>query len=305
MKVLIIEPAEISKPSIQLLIENGIDVLYPEDTFRSEEVQILFIKTYTIIDRVLLNNYPNLRFILRAGVGLDNVDLSICKEKNITVINAPGSNTNAVAEYLLMVIFMLLRKYKAQIEALDSGRWRDLSSLGVELESQVVGLVGCGAIGQLVALKLHALGVSEVIGYDPFIDKEKLRMYHIKKTNLNMVLKNSDIISLHLPLLPTTKNLISYDSFRIMKKTANIINSSRGGIINEQDLLRAVTAGEIMGAALDVFENEPNINQKLLASNKVITTPHIAGFTASALEEMSLAPVVSLISILKSTKISQ
>ena len=292
-KILIAEPQEIASEAILMLQSNGYDVVNSLKNADAKNIEGLFIRTYTKVTLEYLDQFPELRFILRAGVGTDNIDLEECKVREIRVFNAPGSNANAVAEYVLAMMLLLLKRIPQQIEQIKSNQWRDVDSMGTDLQGKVVGLVGCGAIGKSLANKLQAFGVS-LLGYDPYLDSETLQKYSIKKCNLQDLLKNADLISLQLPLSLETKEMFGKKEFMQMKKGSILINVSRGELIKEDELLWALKNQVIAGAALDVVSNEPNINKELLNVPNLIVTPHIAGFTKEANTLMATGAVTNL-----------
>jgi D-3-phosphoglycerate dehydrogenase / 2-oxoglutarate reductase len=182
---------------------------------------------------------------------------------------------------------------------LKNEKWRDKTLIGFEIKNKTIGIVGCGAIGRLIAKKLQNFEVRNILGYDPYLTAEQMKSTFIEKTELDHLLKVSDIVTLHMPLTPETRNMISYETFKTMKPDSMIINAARGGIIHEPDLVRALHEKLIKAAALDVYESEPDIRKELLSFNNLITTPHIAGFTIEADEEMSLMPVRRFLDIIK------
>jgi D-3-phosphoglycerate dehydrogenase / 2-oxoglutarate reductase len=299
MNIYVTEKNEINQKGLDLLTKNGHSLIFsqPEDT---SSIEALFIRTYTKVDSAYLTQFSHLNYIIRAGVGLENVDLAACKEKNITIINAPGSNANAVAEFVIGLMTMLLRQIPYHIKQLQTHKWRDMQAAGAEIKGKTIGLVGCGAIGKLIAKKLQSFDIQDIVGYDPYLDAPTLEQFHIKKVELDNLLKKSDIVSLHLPLTPETKHLITLEKLKIMKPTSFIINTSRGGIIHEQDLIKALQTHIIKGAALDVFENEPDINKTLLTCDNLIATPHIAALTQEADVEMSVQAVKHFLKVLDS-----
>lgn len=295
------ELAELHLKAIEALKKNNHKIIVKKNLNKIEQaqIQVLFIRSSTKANKDYLQQFPNLKFILRAGVGLDNIDLGEAKKKNIKVINAPGSNSNSVAELVIYFILTLLRNIKQQDHRLRNGLWREIKLLGQELKNKSIGLIGCGAVGKSVAEKIMAFKVKEILGYDPYLDKETLAVYKIKKVTLNYLIKNSDIISLHLPLTKETKDLITLKEIKLMDKKSYIINTSRGGIINENDLIVALKNKIIAGAALDVFKNEPNFNPGFLSLDNVILTPHIGAYTHEADLEMSMVPVKKFLSLTK------
>jgi len=238
MLIQIVEPTEIHSQALALLKKNGHQLIIDEPTLAQiKTLEAIFIRTYTQANRSFLEKYPNLKYLLRAGVGLDNIDLNYCKSQKITVINSPGANANAVAEMVIALATLLLRNFAPQNYLLTKKKWRERNLIGFEIKNKTIGLVGCGAIGKLVSKKLANYEVKQILGFDPFLNQEELIKYGIIKTELEDLINKADIISLHLPLNKQTINLFSLPQLKKMKKTASIINTSRGGIINETDLI--------------------------------------------------------------------
>lgn len=289
-KILVTEVDEIPKEAIQMLEENGYNALNTIGNTDKKDIIGIFVRTYTKVTSAYLDQFPNIKFILRAGIGLENIDLEECKKRNIAVFNAPGSNANAVAEYLITVILISLRNLQKQIQQIQQGKWRDRNYIGEELQHKTIGLVGCGAIGKILAQKLQGFGVI-IIGYDPYVKKEDLKLYDIEKREFDYVIKNADIITLQLPLNKETKNMFTINEFSKMKKTSTFINVSRGELVNEEDLITALKQHIISAAILDVFINEPNINKEILQIENLLATPHIGGFTKEADVRMGIGAV--------------
>jgi len=297
MTIYITEPDDIDGESVALLRQHGHLVISEEReaSLRATEIGALFVRTYTQVDTVYLDRYPAVKFVLRAGVGLDNIDTVECKKRDIVVINAPGANANAVAEYVVGAVIFLLRMFGEQSMSLRAGGWRERVHIGTELKGKTLGLVGCGAIGQLIAHKLSCWELRECIGYDPYLTEEQLRAAGIRKVGLAEIWEQSNIISLHLPLIPETRHSIGAAEFACMKKGTLLVNAARGGIVDESALIIALQNGTLRGAVLDVFEYEPTVPAEFLTLPNVLLTPHIAGYTAEADKEVSLAPVRELL----------
>jgi len=293
MIVFVPEKNEIHTKAIEELKKAGHEIIFGHELNHDDEnkIQILFIRTYITANKEYFNQFPNLRYILKVGVGLDNIDLGECKKRNIQVINAPQSNSNSVAELVVCLMLMLLRHARQQSHRLRHGDRRAKELMGEELKGKTIGFVGCGAIARSITEKILAFQVKEILGYDPYLDEKTLAGFKIKKVDLNFLIKNSNIISLHLPLTAETKDLITLTEFRKMKKNCYLINTSRGGIVNENDLITALKQKIIKGAALDVFENEPEIKKEFLSLENIILTPHIGAYTHEADYEMSMIPV--------------
>lgn len=295
MLIYVTEQKDIHQSAVELLKKKGHRIIFKPDA----DAEVLFIRTYTQVTKEYLDTFPMLKYILRSGVGLDNIDLDESKRRKIQVINAPGSNANAVAEMVVGVIIMALRNIQIESSRLREGKWREKTNMGHEMKDLTLGLLGCGAIGRLIAYKLKNFDLKEVVGYDPYLDKQTLLKSGIRKCELDELLQSADIISLHLPLTPETKNLISAEKFAMMKQNAVLINTSRGGIVNEADLIDALKKRTIHAAALDVFEQEPNIKKELLHLPNLIVTPHIAGYTYEADEAMALMPVQKFLEVVQ------
>lgn len=299
MIIYITEPNETHSAAIDLLKQNGHIIALDLKEHTADTIDVLFIRTFTKATKEYLEQFTNLKYILRIGVGVDNIDVEECKARNITIINAPGSNANAVAEYVIGVMIMALRDILPQSDRLQNKGWREKKFIGSEIKNKTIGIVGCGAIGKLIAKKLQNFEIKKNLGYDPFLTAEQMQQHNIEKAELDILLKTADIITLHLPLTPETTNLIKYEIFKNMKRNAVLINAARGGIVNESDLIKALNENLIKSAALDVFENEPAVRNDLLDLENIVITPHIAGYTEEADAEMSLMPVRKLLEMIK------
>lgn len=294
MTIKIFEKNEIHPHALALLRKHA--TLVDEDSSTSP-IDGILIRTYTHVDYAFLQKYPKLRYIIRIGVGLDAIDIEECKKRGITIINSPGSNANAVSELVVLQTLLLKRKLFSQVRSLKENAWRDRMKMGTEIKGTTLGLVGCGAIGQLVARKFQGFEVSRVLGYDPYLPPENFNKLRILKSSLVEIYKKADIISLHIPLTPETKNIIGMSAFKKMKPNAIVINTSRGGIVNEKDLVVALKNNVIAGAALDVFEHEPDINLELLKLDNLVATPHIGALTEEAEEAMAVQAVENFLSV--------
>ena len=232
-----------------------------------------------------------LRVVGRLGVGLDNIDLEACTARGIEVIPATGANAESVAEYVLAMAMILLRgaAYRST-SAVAAGRWpRQMLSQGREISGKTIGLVGFGSIGRVTARMAGAIGLRRV-GHDPGVaaDSPAWKKFGVVPAGLDELLATADVVSLHLPLVKETRRLISEERIARMKPGAILVNSARGGIVDEAALARALHAGRLAGAALDVFEDEPLAAGSVLAdAPNLILTPHIAGVTQESNERVS------------------
>jgi len=301
VKILLFEDQQINPDALKILKDRGFTLITERlEKYDPNEIDALFFRSYTNADLELLGQFSNLRYILRAGVGLDNVDLQACERLKIKVFNSPGSNANAVSELVVCMMILLLRDFSQQMSLLRQGQWRSETFMGAEIKGKTVGLVGCGAIGQLVAEKLIPFGVKEMICFDPFLDEKSLIPRHVVRCGLDEVFERSDIMTFHLPLNSETRHEVDGKKLSLMKKGAFIVNTSRGAIINEEDLIESLESGTLGGAALDVFENEPHINPRLLNFPNVILTPHVGSFSMESDREMSVEAVENFLRFLDS-----
>ncbi|MEI6532791.1 MAG: hydroxyacid dehydrogenase [Candidatus Roizmanbacteria bacterium] len=290
MLIYVTEKDGIDTDALEVLTRNNHTIMY-ELQDKKEEVEVLFFRTYTQANEAFLSQFPQLKYILRAGTGIENIDADYCKNKNITVINSPGANANAVAEFVILAILTLYRKLPQHMQNAKEGKWRDFALLGEEMKGKTLGLIGCGHIGRLVAQKIRGFEIANVIGYDPYLTETQLAVNKIEKKELVDVITQSDILSIHVPLTDETKNLLSAKELATMKPSSIIINTSRGGIVNEEDLIHTIKEKIISGVALDVFTTEPTINLELLQYPNILCTPHIGALTLEANKSMSMQVV--------------
>lgn len=245
----------------------------------------LIVRNRTGVDAALLAAAPALKVVGRLGVGLDNIDVAACRARGIEVIPAAGANARAVAEYVIGTAMALLRAAYAASADTAAGKWpRTALSNGREIAGKTLGLIGFGSIGQMTAGLAQALGV-HVIAHDPMLaaDAPAWHASGVQRAAFDELLARSDIVSLHVPLSAETRGLIGKDALGKMKKSSVLVNSSRGGIVDEQALAQALRAGHLAGAAIDVFEKEPlPAGSPLAGAPNVILTPHIAGVTAES-----------------------
>jgi D-3-phosphoglycerate dehydrogenase len=242
----------------------------------------LLIRTETQVTLEFLKSAPKLRIVVRAGVGLDNVDLKACQDRGIEVRNTPGANSVSAAEHTLGLILGTARMIPQANDKLKNGGWDRDSFTGVELQGKTLGIIGYGNVGSKVSKLAQAFGM-KVIGND-ILQKNEVPM-----TSKEELLKQSDFVTLHVPLTSETKAMANTKFFQQMKKASFFINASRGAVVVEEDLLNALESQHLRGAALDVFNNEPlEKTSGLLKNEKVILTPHTAGQTTESQNNMGL-----------------
>ena len=253
------------------------------------KMKALIVRNKTLVTRELIENAPNLTCIGRLGVGLDNIDLNACEEQNIAVYPALGANSDSVAEYVICASMLLLRKAYFKKNEMIAGNWPRQESSGSEVYGKTLGLIGFGDIAQKTRDLALGLGM-KTVAYDPYLDKDSNVWKETKNLDLDNLLSISDIISLHIPLSKETKNLIDEKKLRLIKNSSVIINTSRGGIIDENSLAKLLKENKIGGAALDVFNEEPIKKEnakKFEGLDNLILTPHIGGVTKESNERVS------------------
>ncbi len=303
MKILVTEKKHLHEDSIELLKKKGFEIDFSEPDLskaKLENYDALLIRTYTKVDKEVLDRAKKLKAVIRAGVGLDNIDVEECKKRGVRVYHSPGSNANAVASHTVALIFAVLRKIAKADKHVREGKWDREEFLAHELDDKTVGIVGFGAIGRLVAKKLSGFDV-DFLAYDPYLTKEQIEdaeeaKRRVKKLDdLHELIKKSDIITIHVPLIPETRYIIGEKEFKIMKPHAIIINTSRGGVVDEKALVKYLKGDKLYGAGLDVFEEEPPKNRELLELHNVVLTPHTASMTDKAHKNMSVQAVESFL----------
>lgn len=255
-----------------------------------------YIAGLDYITETALKNAPDsLKVISRYGAGVDRVDMAAAKEKGITVTNTPGTNSVAVSELAFGLMLCAARKIPKLNSAVRAGEWP--RSQGIELCGKILGIVGLGAIGKNLATRAIAFGM-KVLAFDPYFDEKFAEQNGIFKTEPDELLKNSDFVSLHLPLNEKTRHFISAEVIANMKKGAIIINTARGGLIDETAAAAALNSGQLGGLGLDAFEQEPPTDSPLFGFDNVIMTPHTGAHTAEAVSGMGEMAVDNLIAVL-------
>ncbi len=271
-----------------VLQKNGLSVTYepqitPEDLAKKiGDYEIIVVRSRTTLTKELVEKATKCKIMARVGVGLDNIDTETAKAKNIRVINAVEGAMNAVAELVIGLMLAMARDIPRADRELRNDKWIKKELMGTELAGKYLGIVGLGNIGKRLARLARALNMN-IIGFDVVpIDAEFAKEVGLMKADLDTLLQSADYVSLHVPLLDSTKNLINATRLSTMKKTTRIINTSRGGTVDENALYEALKSGNLGGAALDVFEKEPAIGNKLVSLPNFIATPHIGAQTKEA-----------------------
>jgi D-3-phosphoglycerate dehydrogenase / 2-oxoglutarate reductase len=293
MKVIVAD--KISERGVELLKKSGLNtVLTTKDTIGVElaDADALIVRSATRVSKDLLEKAPKLRAVGRAGVGVDNIDLPEATKRGVLVMSTPGGNAVSVAEHTFALMLALARQVPKVDAGLREGRW-EKSSSGTELRGKTLGLIGLGRIGGEVARRAEAFDM-KIVAYDPYISEAAAKELQVELVNLERLLAESDFISLHTALSPATQNMINAKSIEKMKKSARIVNAARGELIDEAALAEALKSGRLAGAALDVFVEEPPKNSPLIGLPNVIGTPHIAGSTTEAQEEVGTQVAVQI-----------
>ncbi len=278
MKVIVSD--KLAEEGVQKLKDAGLEVLIAWDEPKErlpelvKDCDAIVIRSATKATKELIDAAPNLKVIGRAGIGLDNVDLEHAKSKGITVVNTPAATTISVAELTFAFILASYREIVKGTNTIKEGRWEKKALKGLEVYGKTLGVAGIGRIGTAVAERAEAFGMN-IIAYDPYVKSDKY-----ENVDFDGLIKRSDFITLHLPLTPETKHMISTDQFSMMKDGVVILNVARGGTIDEDALYEAMTSGKVKMAALDVFEVEPPAGNNLLTLPNLICTPHIGAQTA-------------------------
>lgn len=251
----------------------------------------LVVRSATKVTAPVIEAGKQLRVIGRAGSGVDNIDVDAATQRGITVVNAPASNNVAVAELAIGLMLSLARHIPQSHSSMQAGKWERSKFMGWEVRNKTLGLFGLGRIGSEVARRARSLEMT-VLAYDPVVSSDRAVQLGVESVTMNDLLARSDIISLHIPLVDSTRNLFNADRMNQMKQGAYLINASRGGIVDEEALLNALESGHLGGAALDVYSKEPPPEgNKLVGHPKIITTPHVGASTteAQALTGMDVA----------------
>ncbi|HEV7266804.1 MAG TPA: phosphoglycerate dehydrogenase [Falsiroseomonas sp.] len=290
-KVLISD--KLSPAAVQIFRDRGLEVDFRPGLKPAElrgiigEYDGLAVRSATKVTRELIEAAPRLKVVGRAGIGVDNVDLTSATARGVVVMNTPFGNAITTAEHAIAMMFALARQIPEASVSTKAGRWEKNRFMGVELTGKTLGLVGCGNIGSIVADRANGLRM-KVIAYDPFLSEKRAIELGVEKVELDALMSRADFITIHAPYTEQTKNILSRERIFAMKKGARLINCARGGLVEEAALHDALTSGHLAGAALDVFETEPATDSPLFGLENVVCTPHLGAATAEAQENVAL-----------------
>lgn len=290
-KVLISDP--MSSQAASVFERRGIEVVQTGKMTEEELLEIipefdgLAIRSATKVTEKVLDAASSLKVVGRAGIGVDNVDVRACSAKGVVVMNTPMGNAITTAEHALAMMFSLARHIPQANQTTHAGAWAKSKYMGVELTGKMLGIIGSGNIGSIVAQKALGFGL-KVQAYDPYLTEERANTLGIKKVELEELFTTSDVITLHVPKTPETSNIIDATAINKMKKGVLLINCARGGLVDELALKVALENGHLMGAALDVYLEEPAKENPLFGMDNVICTPHLGASTTEAQEKVAV-----------------
>jgi len=288
MKIIVAD--KISPNGVKLFSDLGWQVVQPtKENLVAElaDADALVVRSATQVTDELLSHAPRVRVVGRAGVGVDNVDLDAATHRGVVVMNTPGGNATSVAEHALALMLSMARSIPQLNAAMHAGRWEKSGAAGAELRGKTLGLVGLGRVGAEVARRAHGFEMY-VLAHDPYLSPERAAEWDVELLPLKDLLEKSDFVSLHTGLSEATRGVINAETLAQMKRGARLVNTARGELVDEAALAEALRSGHLAGAALDVFATEPPRDSPLMAMPNVIATPHVAGSTAEAQEEVGV-----------------
>jgi len=266
---------------------------------KEKRADAIIVRLIERVDDEILSASPQLKVVAKHGAGTNDIDVAAAKARGIPVLAAVGANAHSVAEHALMLMLALIKDVRNQDAFVRGGGWEKKSYKGHELRGRTLGLVGVGMIGRALAAMAEPLGLS-TIAFDPFAPPEAFGAHAKRVETLDELLRLADVVSLHCPLTPQTRNLIGAREFALMKRQALLINTARGEVVDEAALIAALRAGAIAGAGLDSFSPEPPAQDNpLWTMPNVILTPHVGGVTEEARREVSLMTVRNVLALLE------
>jgi D-3-phosphoglycerate dehydrogenase len=292
MKVLVCDP--ISELGIEILrrdpdIEVDVCLKQTEDQIAAmaENYDAMVVRSETKITKKIMDAAKKLRVVGRAGVGIDNIDVTAATKNGVIVLNTPDGNTISACEHTMAMILSLVRFIPQADQSLRQHLWDRKKYTGIELKGKKIGIFGFGKIGSEVAIRCKAFGM-DVLVFDPFVTPERADRFNVTLCDKETIFREADIITVHMPLIDETRNMIAKAQFAMMKPTARVINVARGGIVNEEDLYEAIKTGVIAGAAIDVWTKEPMTEHPLFDLPQVVVTPHLGASTQEAQVNVAL-----------------
>ena len=300
-RILVCDP--IAEDGVLALQRDGADVevrtgLSPEELRRIVGgYEALVVRSETKVTREIIEASTTLQVVGRAGIGVDNIDLQAATEKGVVVVNAPTGNVISAAEHAIALMLSLSRHIPEANASLKSGKWERGKFQGIEVRGKTLGIVGLGQVGSEVARRARGLEM-RVVAHDPFVPEERARVMGVDLVPLATLIAESDFVTVHTTLSEGTKSLLGEDELRAMKPSARVINTARGGIIDEMALKKALDEGWIAGAAIDVFEKEPVTDHPLFKARNIVVTPHLGASTAEAQERVAVDVAEQIMAVL-------
>lgn len=286
---------KLSETAVQIFRDRGIDVDFRPELGKDKDALLaaigdydgLAIRSATKVTEKLLEAAPNLKVVGRAGIGTDNVDKVAASKKGVIVMNTPFGNMITTAEHAIAMMFAVARQIPEASASTHAGKWEKSKFMGVELTGKTLGVIGAGNIGGIVCDRARGLKM-KVVAYDPFLSEEKAEQMQVEKVELDELLSRADFITLHVPLIDATRNILSRENLEKTKKGVRIINCARGGLVDEEALADMLKSGHVAGAAFDVFAEEPAKENALFNLPNVVCTPHLGAATTEAQENVAL-----------------
>ena len=290
-KVLISD--KMSEGAVEVFRARGIEVdialdLEPEELIgRIGAYDGLALRSATQANAEVIAAGKKLKVVGRAGIGVDNIDVEAATRRGIVVMNTPSGNAVTTAEHSIAMLFALARQIPAADRSTRAGKWEKSRFMGVELTGKTLGVIGCGNIGAIVAERARALRM-RVVAYDPYVSPERARDLGVEKVAFDELLARADFITLHVPMTEETRGMIDAAALAKAKRGVRIVNCARGGLVVEADLKAAIESGQVAGAALDVFADEPARDNPLFAMDEIVATPHLGAATTEAQEKVAV-----------------
>jgi len=286
---------KLSPTAVQIFKDRGVEVDYLPDLGKDKDKLLEVIASYdglairsaTKVTEKLIAAATNLKVIGRAGIGVDNVDIPAASRRGIIVMNTPFGNSITTAEHAIAMMFSLARQMPEANASTHAGKWEKNRFMGVEITGKTLGVIGCGNIGSIVAMRGVGLKM-HVIAFDPFLSEGRASELGVEKVELDDLFARADFITLHTPMTDRTRNMINAEAIAKMKDGVRIINCARGGLIVEADLVAALKSGKVAGAGIDVFETEPATDSPFFGMENVVATPHLGASTTEAQENVAL-----------------
>jgi D-3-phosphoglycerate dehydrogenase len=285
----------LSETAVQIFRDRGIDVTFEPKLGKDKDALLariggfdgLAIRSATKVTEKLLDAAPNLKVVGRAGIGTDNVDKAAASKRGVIVMNTPYGNMITTAEHAIAMMFAVARQIPEASASTHKGLWEKSKFMGVELTGKTLGVIGAGNIGGIVCQKAVGLGM-KVIAYDPFLSEERATELRVRKVELDALLAQADVITLHVPLTDQTRNILSREALEKTKPGIRIVNCARGGLVDEAALADLLRSGHVAGAGFDVFAEEPATASPLFGLPNVVVTPHLGAATSEAQENVAL-----------------